>query len=104
MPVPPKIGDVTLLVAKQYAGMKADVHHWALQAILQPLKDVGKDGIDIECADFQTHRYFPILAAWLADHIEYVALYHIKVDSCPVCEVKKDQLGISLMELLVDFW
>src|SRR5205809_6356026 len=72
LPVPPKIGDVTLLVAKQYAGMKADVHHQVLQAILQPLKDVGKDGIDIECADFQTHRCLPILAAWLADHMEYV--------------------------------
>src|SRR5205809_4478972 len=72
LPVPPKIGDVTPLVAKQYAGMKADVHHRALQAILQPLKDVDKDGIDIECADFQTHRCFPILATWLADHMEYV--------------------------------
>ena len=102
LPVPPKIGDVTPLVAKQYAGMKADVHHRVLQAILQPLKDVGKDGINIECADFQTHRCFPILAAWLADHMEYVALYHIKADSCPVCEVKKDQLGMSLVELLVD--
>ena len=102
LPIPSKIGDVTLLVAKQYASIKANVHHRALQAIHQPLKDVGKDGIDIECADFQTHRCFPILAAWLADHMEYVALYHIKVDSCLVCEVKKDQLGMSLVELLVD--
>ena len=82
--------------------MKADVHYRTLQAILQLLKDIGKDGIDIECADFQTRRCFPILAAWLADYMEYIVLYHIKADSCPVCEVKKDQLGMSLVELLVD--
>ena len=52
LPVPPKISNVTPLIAKQYTGIKADVHYWALQAILQPLKDVGKDGIDIECGDF----------------------------------------------------
>ena len=56
----------------------------------------------VECADLQQRRCYPILAAWLADHMEYIEIFNIKKDCCPVCEVTMDQLGMSAKELLVD--
>lgn len=41
----------------------------------------------------KTRRCHPILAAWLADHLEYVKLFNLMPASCPVCEVPAKSLG-----------
>ena len=102
LPVPPKIGDVPTMVAKQYAQIKLEALHQAIRNILQPLKDISSEGLQMECADLQQRQCYPILAAWLTDHMEYIDIFCIKKDCCPVCEVSSKQLGMSLAELQAD--
>src|SRR5438874_898927 len=53
----------------------------------------------MECADFQKQIYYPIFAAWLANHMKCIELFGIKSNSCPVCNVIPDQLGCFIKEL-----
>ena len=71
----------------------ADVLHKALATILQPLEAAGKEGVSLECADKCIRQCYPVLAAWIADHIEYAKLFHLKKQACPVCTVEDHQLG-----------
>src|SRR5207248_6782281 len=99
LPVPPKTGDVTAATARNLTNIKAEVLHQALDTILQPLRDVFADGVNIMCADMRTRRCYPILATWLADHMEHVSLFNIQLDSCPVCTIKRHELGVSSQKL-----
>ncbi|KAL7269286.1 hypothetical protein RUND412_008056 [Rhizina undulata] len=72
-----------------------------MQVVFRPLyEDVwpthGEPGINISCADGQQQKCFPVLAAWLSDHMEHVALQNINKDACPVCDVSFTELGIFM--------
>jgi len=53
------------------------------ELIFAPLQDLAHDVIPIDCADGKVGRCFPILTAWIADHIENVALLGIQSNVCP---------------------
>ena len=53
----------------------------------------------MQCVDYQRWICYPVLAAWPADHMEYVELFNIKANSCPVCNIAPENLGWSLKEL-----
>src|SRR5256885_16815064 len=75
LPVPPKTGDVSAWTAKHNSNIKSDCLHHALRTILAPLKEVTSSGIEMECTDYKNRICYPILAAWPADHMEYVELF-----------------------------
>ena len=52
-------------------------------------------GIPIDCADGKVRLCFPILSAWIADHMENVALHGLKTNACPKCEVPTNELGTN---------
>jgi len=99
---------VVLLVAllpippKQLKSSKADQHRGHINAdtlgdvskfILLPLQDPVCNGVPIDCANGKVRRCFPILAGWIADHMENVGLYRIKYNFCPRCDVPMGELG-----------
>ena len=54
------------------------------------------DAVPIDCEDGKVARCFPILAAWIVDHMENVALHGIKSNICPRCEVSAVELGTNM--------
>jgi hypothetical protein len=93
LPVPNKLSHLSAKTDRQIRECNADVLHKALATILQPLNAAGKEGIDLECADKCKRRCYPVLAAWIADYMEYAKLLHLKKQACPVCTVEDHQLG-----------
>ena len=86
---------------KQSKSSKADQHQRQINAdtlrdvyefILSPLQDPARDGVPIDCADGKVQRCFPILAGWIVDHMENVALHRIKSNVSPRCKVPTGEL------------
>ena len=74
LPIPPKLSKSS----------KADVHQRQINAdtlrdvfklIFAPLQDPARDGVPMDCANGKVRTCFPILATWIADHMENIALY-----------------------------
>ena len=86
LPVPPK---------KPGSGEIHMTWHTAINKVLEPIKDVDLDGpgYSWDCADGQVRRCYPIVAAWIADYMEYVVLARLIGGFCPVCEIPKDAMG-----------
>ena len=42
---------------------------------------------------------FPVLAAWITDHVENETLHGLKRMSCVVCELPVEQLGWDAKEV-----
>ncbi|KAG9127155.1 hypothetical protein FRC07_000413 [Ceratobasidium sp. 392] len=73
--------------------MKADLVHWAMEAMLAPLKEVFEDGVKMWCADDWLRRVFPIVAAYLADWPEQNLMSCTSEGSCPICKTKQAGRG-----------
>ena len=94
LPVPPKLKNSrdSTVSAENNA-----VIHYVLAAVLEGLSEAGKNGITLDCADGQRRHCFPVLCAWIADHMEPVLLQNIKNNSCPRCKVPPERLGEPLL-------
>jgi hypothetical protein len=92
LPVPPKFPQSSA-ADKLQREINADTLQGVFQLILEPLHDAAREGVPIDCADGKVRTCFPILSAWIADHMENVALHGIKSNACPKCEVPPDALG-----------
>jgi len=95
LPIPPKLSKSS----------KADQHQRQINAntlrdvferIFAALQDPAHDGVPIDCADGKVRRCFPILAEWIADHMENVALHGIKSNVCSRCAVPAVELGTNM--------
>jgi len=94
LPVPPKLSKSTK--ADQYQRqVNADTLQDVFEFIFAPLQHEALDGVPIACADGKVRRCFPILSAWVADHIENVTLHGLKSNVCPTCEVPAGELGTN---------
>jgi hypothetical protein len=90
LPVPPKLKDNR---GSSVSAENNAVTHRVLATVLEGLVEAGKGGITLDCADGQRRHCFPVLCAWIADHMEHVLLQNIKNNACPRCEVPPDGLG-----------
>jgi len=91
LPVPPKL---TKSSADHFQSqINADTLRGVFKLLFEPLQNAALEGVNIDCADGKARRCFPILAAWIADHMENVALHGIKSNVCPKFEVLSGELG-----------
>jgi len=75
--------------------INADTLQDVFELIFVPLQDVAHTGIAIDYANRKVRQRFPILSAWIADHMENVALHGLKTNACPKCKVPTHKLGTN---------
>jgi len=95
LPIPLKLSKSSK-ADQQQRQINADTLRDVFELIFAPLQDLGHERVSIDCADGKVRRCFPILAVWIADHMENVALHGIKSNVCPRCEVPAVELGTNM--------
>jgi len=80
LPIPQKLS-MSSKADQHQRQINADTIQDVFELIFAPLQDPAHDGIPIDCADGKVRRCFPILATWIADHMENVALHRINPTS-----------------------
>jgi len=94
LPIPPKLSKSDKADECQRK-INANTLQDVFELIFAPLQDVAHTGIAIDCAESQVPMCFPILSAWITDHIETMALHRLKTNACPKCEVPIHELGTN---------
>jgi len=92
---PPKLSKSSK--ADQYLRqVNADTQQDVFQFIFAPLQHAALDGVPIYYPDGKCRSCFPILSAWVADHMENVTLHELKSNACPTCEVPAGEVGTNI--------
>jgi len=60
------------------------------------LRPGALDGVPIDCTEGNVPRCFPLLSAWVADHMENMSLHGLKSNTCPTCPVPVRELGPNI--------
>jgi len=94
LPVPPKLSKSSK-ADRRRRKINADTLQDVFELIFAPLQDVAHVSIPIDCSNGNIRLCFPILSAWIADHIENVALHRLKTNAFPKCEVLTNELGTN---------
>jgi hypothetical protein len=71
----------------------ADLFHYCMGKIVEPLKKSGNSGIKIGCADGALRLCFPILAAYIADNPEQCLIACVKNNTCHRCTTDSKERG-----------
>ena len=58
------------LMKKQKSARIQQIFHDSLRVVLEPLKDVGKEGMEVTFVDGHVRHVHPILACYVADYPE----------------------------------
>jgi hypothetical protein len=63
--------------------------HSAVGTVLSQLRqlDITGPGLKWDCADGFQQQCYPLLAAWVRDHLEQVMIAQVPYGSCPLCEI-----------------
>ncbi|KAG8681094.1 hypothetical protein FRC08_015840 [Ceratobasidium sp. 394] len=73
--------------------LKADLVHWSMEKMLEPLREASENGIDMWCPDGRLRRVYPRVAAYMADWPEQNLQACTSEGSCPICTAKHGERG-----------
>lgn len=85
--------DLLCFSDKKRSAARWKLFHDSLRAMLKPLIEAGKNGVNMVCSDGLVRRVFPILAAYVADYPEQCLVSCCMKGRCPKCRVKAKKLG-----------
>lgn len=71
----------------------ANLFHACLDYILEPLREAGIQGLELQSGDGAVRRGFPIVAAYVGDYPEQLLVTCPKNGRCPRCPVDPLELG-----------
>ena len=71
-----------------------------MRSLLEPLIKARQEGVEMVCADGLVCKVYPILCAYVADHLEQCLVACNNEDRCPRCEVGAKKLGSPLDSVL----
>jgi len=102
LPVPPKFQRNSASDDRAQRDIGQQVLCDIAKIVLEPVTRFPK-GVYINsgslwpCSTGKMRRNWPILASWLADHMEHANLMGIKYNACPKCQTPKDKLGSHIL-------
>ena len=82
---------------RQFAGYQ--LFHDCMRSLLDPLREAGKNGVDMVCADGFIRRAYPILSAYVADYPEQCLVACNNERRCPRCVAEYKKLGESVQSV-----
>jgi len=102
LPVPPKFQPNCTSDDRAQWDINQQVPCDITKIVLEPVMRFPEGG-DINsstlwpCSDCKMCCCWPILASWLADHMEHANLMGVKYNACPKCQIPKDELGSLIL-------
>ncbi|KAG0708254.1 hypothetical protein DFH29DRAFT_994508 [Suillus ampliporus] len=81
------------LSAREVSARVHHLFHASLCIILDPLKEAGKEGIEVVGGDGLVCMVFPILACYVADYPEQCLVTCTKYGTCPKCRARAEELA-----------
>jgi hypothetical protein len=76
-----------------HSDASSNVFHHCMDEILEPLKEAGKSGVTMACADGYARHCFPVMAAYIADNPEQCLVACCKTSRCFQCKISTNQRG-----------
>ena len=67
--------------------------HDSMCIVLEPLRDAGRNGIEVTGGDGCIHMVHPIIACYVADYPEQCLITCSKYTTCPKCKLDSHDIG-----------
>lgn len=81
------------LTNQEHRARNQRLFHESMRVVLEPLKEAGRNGVEITCGDGWVRNVHPVLAAYVADYPEQCLVTCTKYGTCPRCQCPAENLG-----------